>query len=833
MRRFLGAFALFTVALMCQQIDWISGVRNKPFLDVRQYAWSQTPAGTISIGSNTITLPSGPLGLNGSDSNHPIYISGPGSPATYAITGVVIPTSSVSQPYNLKVSSTAGLVTGNIAVVSGSANVFVNGAWTITVIDGQTIGLSGSQTSNDCGNLISTATNASPIVIGYCEGPLGFQTGDSVTIAGGTGNTAVNGTFTVTAGVDAMHVSLNGSTGNGTYNGSTATISGTASAGGTLTMGPEAPVITGGSCVPGKLSCTITFTAANAHAAGYSIGSACNGGSEAIVAAVSSGQAGIYYPSGSFTCYAGLTIPQPGNFTITGSGKGSTSILAYPVTPTFHFISASGMTDIQTTSTTNITEANRFTPTTSTFGVSSAIGITPGAYIYLDSVSPITGRSWTQISTVSTVSGSNITLDDPVLVPLFSAQPNGVSVITPVRNLYIGNFLLDGQSIGFDRYANVFDAIDLQIVADSTVENVRFQNWTSYGGLYGNIIHNSDLINLSAKNSGTDGSNDLNLNAATLTRASHWSSIDANGFGPGSGVSTRVMFSQMQISHPRSRDFKVIGCAWCFFSDISFDRSGTGNGIQIGEGSYRNIFTGLSGTLNPVNENIEFEGDDNQYNLINGAVLLGAGIHDLSFNSSSLPDANNVVLGLMAGTSGTGDIIDGSNGLNQIGTAVKMHGYAYNSTAQAISSATFSVLTFDTNYALGGANAWDTSGTALPVHSTTSNTSQFVVQAGQSGTGSFGFGIFQACGSVSFAGNATGLRYLSIEKNGGGTYTGTVLALAQGTASSAGDSTAAACWTGPLSLGDYIEFYGYQSSGGSLNTVAGVGNTYGSLIKIF
>ena len=61
---------------------------------------------------------------------------------------------------------------------------------------------------------ITAATNASPIVI-TATGH-GFATNDIITIAGVTGNTAANGTFTITK-VDNDTFSLNSSTGNGAY----------------------------------------------------------------------------------------------------------------------------------------------------------------------------------------------------------------------------------------------------------------------------------------------------------------------------------------------------------------------------------------------------------------------------------------------------------------------------------------------------------------------------------------------------------------------------------------------------------------------------------------
>jgi hypothetical protein len=61
---------------------------------------------------------------------------------------------------------------------------------------------------------VTGASNASPIVVTSAGHSL--NTGDAISISGVAGNTAANGTFTVTK-VDANTFSLNGSTGNAAY----------------------------------------------------------------------------------------------------------------------------------------------------------------------------------------------------------------------------------------------------------------------------------------------------------------------------------------------------------------------------------------------------------------------------------------------------------------------------------------------------------------------------------------------------------------------------------------------------------------------------------------
>jgi len=83
-------------------------------------------------------------------------------------------------------------------------------------------GIFSSGNSNQDGDCICPrvvgASNASPIVI-TCDGAHNLSTGDSVTISGTLGNTAANGTWTVTR-TSGNTFSLDGSTGNGTFAGS-------------------------------------------------------------------------------------------------------------------------------------------------------------------------------------------------------------------------------------------------------------------------------------------------------------------------------------------------------------------------------------------------------------------------------------------------------------------------------------------------------------------------------------------------------------------------------------------------------------------------------------
>lgn len=87
------------------------------------------------------------------------------------------------------------------------------------------------------------------------------------------------------------------------------------------------------------------------------------------------------------------------------------------------------------------------------------------------------------------------------------------------------------------------------------------------------------------------------------------------------------------------------------------------------------------------------------------------------------------------------------------------------------------------------------------MHSTSSNTSRVTIQTA---------GRYQFTGTLKFAANATGNRYLQFRKNGSTIYSGL------GGINSGAEIQLSATRSLVLSVGDYIEVMGYQNSGGSL-----------------
>lgn len=135
---------------------------------------------------------------------------------------------------------------------------------------------------------------------------------------------------------------------------------------------------------------------------------------------------------------------------------------------------------------------------------------------------------------------------------------------------------------------------------------------------------------------------------------------------------------------------------------------------------------------------------------------------------------------------------------------------AYNSSAQSIANATFTVLTFDSeDLNVGG------------MHSTTINTSRLTIPAG-------GDGVYLFIGSIMYAGNIAGItRVIVLRKNGA-----TSLLQNQYGVASASQMGIQGCWMGSLVAGDYIEMLGYQDSGGALNTGSVVRSIANSLSAV-
>lgn len=138
--------------------------------------------------------------------------------------------------------------------------------------------------------------------------------------------------------------------------------------------------------------------------------------------------------------------------------------------------------------------------------------------------------------------------------------------------------------------------------------------------------------------------------------------------------------------------------------------------------------------------------------------------------------------------------------------------YAYQATAQSLTSGTYTAITLDSEvYDI--VQSGDT-----PMHDTVTNNTRIYIRTA---------GKYEISGQVQFVSNATGNRQCSVNLNAAGTWsTGTALAQnIQAPVSGGTSSVTIPKVEAALSEGDYVEIFGYQNSGGSLNTVPGLGIT--------
>jgi hypothetical protein len=131
---------------------------------------------------------------------------------TYQITeNPAITGATAASPIVLTTKSAHGLTAGTMIRIARVNGINANGQFVVAA----------PVTTNSFAinylSIVGGALNQAPIVINTTQ-PHGFSTGDTVTIANVLGNTAANGTWTITL-VDQANFSLNGSTGNGTYTG--------------------------------------------------------------------------------------------------------------------------------------------------------------------------------------------------------------------------------------------------------------------------------------------------------------------------------------------------------------------------------------------------------------------------------------------------------------------------------------------------------------------------------------------------------------------------------------------------------------------------------------
>jgi hypothetical protein len=159
----LAGLMFFAMVIQGQQVDW-SQIKNKPFLTASDYRFTRTngigATGDLSAsGANTVTLTPCPKGINGTDANHYVYISGGtgtaeavlvtgGSCTSGASTGTLTFTTSNTHSGQWAISSAAGGIPealsdlpaagGSILLPAGATTVYA----TISIGNGSAAGAS-------------------------------------------------------------------------------------------------------------------------------------------------------------------------------------------------------------------------------------------------------------------------------------------------------------------------------------------------------------------------------------------------------------------------------------------------------------------------------------------------------------------------------------------------------------------------------------------------------------------------------------------------------------------------------------------------------------------
>ncbi len=205
----------------------------------------------------------GVVGNTGANGTFPVTVTSPtaftliGSTGNGAWTsgGIVIPNIAVPQvtntsPIAITTASPHRLQTGMAVSITGvQGTTAANGTFTVSITSPTSFTLDGSSGNGDWtggGTVIpriavTAASNGTPITI-TTAGPHGLQTGMLVALDGVTGNTAANGTFSITVppGPNANSFTLDGSIGNGNWTGG-GFVAGTLSGAAIIQASPSAP----------------------------------------------------------------------------------------------------------------------------------------------------------------------------------------------------------------------------------------------------------------------------------------------------------------------------------------------------------------------------------------------------------------------------------------------------------------------------------------------------------------------------------------------------------------------------------------------------------------
>lgn len=292
------------------------------------------------------------------------------------------------------------------------------------------------------------------------------------------------------------------------------------------------------------------------------------------------------------------------------------------------FVSLAGTRGATTTISSSLPLASRFTQATKTFSVASAAGISAGTTL---SLSYSDGTfSYSQVGLVQSVSGSAITMVQPVVVPLLSTQTGNIQIITPVTGVDIRDISFDGS--GTSASATAAYGLTLSCYAECSFDNLRFSGFNTMAntaGLAGFIGRDNNFSNISLVNCGSG-----NVAAFNLTAESDSEGYSIRGYGDGSTTQDAfgILFSQCTGTNFdgivmygfAGRAFKMVGCAHLKFNGVKV--GGTTNKAQLAMagGNYRDMLWNLEANeaTSVVSNAVGFEmfGIENAFNTIDGFI---------------------------------------------------------------------------------------------------------------------------------------------------------------------------------------------------------------------
>lgn len=571
---------------------------------------------------------------------------------------------------------------------------------------------------------------------------------------------------------------------------------------------PEAVLGTGGSCVSGAGSGTLTFTPANNHTAGWTISSASGGLQECFNDGVILGSPFGCVLTTNITEYADVTAPTVSNWELLGigqpvitlSGAGYTQTVCGTTCRNGIFFPGPTQSGVTTSVTMNYGSfATRQSTFTNSFVVSSATGISVGGFLRLeyDSQQTYFGGTETyefdQIVKVGGVSGTTITPFESVKIPLATANFTGTPTVTVLAlqsNVKVSGITIDGSALTGGGWQGCIYYLHLR---NSLFTDVTCKNTTRYGIVGGQGYRNAftnlrfDTVATDAqggalysfRESGDVISNFTAVNSPfaflrQMTVSEEISNVTTNAGGP--------------VNAGRGCKFLSVAYVQVSNADCSDNTGGT-TGFSVQAGSYRNQFTNIIAnnfTGGGAPGGIHFSGEQNTWNVVQNAIAYGNN-NDYELGTTDSFNVINGFSGLTTSDSGTN---------NEVSWAYRERQFASSSINQSITmSGVAQALTWDTN---GDPN---TGG----MHSTSSNPTRFTVSVP---------GYFSAICVAEFASNATGYRQVFFAKNGSGLTRGI-----SNTGALTGQVTVVQATLAPtvMAVNDYLECDAAQSSGGALN----------------